>query len=112
MTKAHSTSLRTPTAALAQLCDEIRQSQEIKNASGADIRSRLLKQLIEIITLSFEAIEIVSLLSNLKLKIMDVLKIILPQSLPLLHLRRLDFYCRHGSSPFLEREDYYVPEEK
>lgn len=56
---------------------------------------------IEIITLSLEAIEIVSLLANLKLKIVDVLKIILPQPLPLLYLRRLDVYGRHGWGFFL-----------
>lgn len=42
---------------------------------------------IEIIALSFEAIEIVSLLPNLKLKIVYVLEVVLPQALPLLRSR-------------------------
>ena len=42
---------------------------------------------IEIIALSLEAIEVVSLLPDLELKIVDVLEIVLPQALALLRRR-------------------------
>lgn len=52
---------------------------------------------IELIPLSFESIEIVALLARDELKIVDVLKVVLPQTFSLLH-HRLPGVARVGYS--------------
>lgn len=79
-------------------------------AEGNIDRKRKRTFRIELVTLSFETIEIVRFLTDLELEIMDMLHIVLPQTFALLHHRtlrrtalfslsfatvRLDLCCRH-----------------